>query len=304
MRRVAAVNRPEAEHHIDDRLVRELLEDQFPGFACMDIKPLGEGWDNVVFRLGCDYVVRLPRHAYAASLLENELRWLPTLAERLPLHVPVPLHEGCASACYPWPWCITRWLPGEVAALRCPSDNDAAAETMGRFLAALHQPAPTEAPRNPFRGIELSARAKLANEHLTCLDEKLGARACSGLRSLWEELLQVPAYGGAPRWLHGDLHPANILVDDGRIVSVLDFGDVCAGDPATDLAVMWMLLPKSSHRILRRAYGRAEDDSLWLRARAWALTLGLAAAASSTDHSIVQGMARRTLQRVTGQDEG
>ena len=267
---------PPAETSIDLFLVRALLQEQHPDLAGLPLEDCGEGWDNRTFRLGDSFAVRLPRRAASARLVEDELRWLPILAPRLPLPVPVPIRAGRAGCGFPWSWGVMRWLPGETALVSPPLDEHAAASDLARFLRALHQPAPHDAPRNPWRGVPLDARGTLLREHLATIGGRVDH---SAVRETFEQLRATRPWTGAPVWIHGDMHPGNLLVRDGHLAGVLDFGDLTAGDPATDLSVGWMLLHGSARRKFRDLTCGARgwlDPDTWTRARAWALALGAA----------------------------
>ncbi|MDG4862974.1 aminoglycoside phosphotransferase family protein [Streptomyces sp. T-3] len=284
---------PAAEVPVSVELVRRLLDEQHPDLAGLPVKVLANGWDNLVCRLGEELLVRLPRRALAADLVAHEQRWLPELAGRLPLPVPAPVRAGRPTAQYPWSWSVVPFLPGRMAARSEPDDLCSAAVALGGFLDALHTPAPSEAPANPFRGIPLAGRAAGV---LTGLAHVVPADRVPALR-IWEAAVAAPAWEGPPLWLHGDLHPANILVDRGRISAVIDFGDITAGDPATDLSVAWMLFTAPERAALRQAYGRA-DDATWERARGWALALSLAFLTHSADNPLMRGIGERALRAV------
>jgi aminoglycoside phosphotransferase (APT) family kinase protein len=292
---------PAAEVSVSPELVRRLVEAQQPDLAHLPVRPMAHGWDNIMYRLGDELAVRLPRRAAAAGLIVHEQRWLPVVAARLPLPVPAPVRAGRAAPGYPWPWSIVPFLPGQLAAREPPADPAAAAARLGRFLAALHVPAPRAAPANPRRGIPLAERTAVVTENLSVLgglvDRGAAARA-------WRAAVATPAWGGAPVWLHGDLHPANILVHRGSISGVIDFGDITAGDPAADLSVAWMLLPAGRRGAFRDAYraasGHADGDDLWARARGWALALSLAFLANSADNPLIAAIGRRTIGAVLG----
>ncbi|MFI7591398.1 aminoglycoside phosphotransferase family protein [Micromonospora sp. NPDC049359] len=284
---------PAAEIPVSVELVRGLLDQQHPDLADLPIEILANGWDNLVCRLGAELLVRLPRRAVAAELIAHEQRWLPELAGRLPLPVPAPVRVGQPTTRYPWSWSVVPFFPGRIVALSAPGDPGAAAATLGAFLDALHMPAPPEAPVNPMRGIPLLGRAPGVLNGLAHVDP---ADRAAALR-VWEVAVAAPAWGGPPRWLHGDLHPANILVDRGRISAVIDFGDITSGDPATDLSVAWMLFPVEPRAALRRAYGRA-DDATWERARGWALALSLVFLTHSQDNPLMRGIGERAFRLV------
>lgn len=285
---------PAAEADVSPDLARRLLADQHPDLAGRPLGVLAAGWDNLVCRLGDDLLVRLPRRAAAAGLVGHEQRWLPHLAPRLPLPVPAPVRIGRPGPGYPWPWSVVPYLPGRVAAAAPPTDPAAAAVDLGRFLAALHTPAAPDAPPNAHRGIPLAGRAAGVAEQAALLaDDSLR----DAVLHVWHAVSAAPAWTGPPLWLHGDLHPANLLVHEGRISAVIDFGDLTSGDPATDLAVAWMLLPAGHRDAFRHAYGAA-DDATWTRARGWALALALVFATHSADNPAMLGIGHRTLGAV------
>jgi aminoglycoside phosphotransferase (APT) family kinase protein len=262
---------PATEFDVDESLVRSLLSEQHPDLAALPITQIDAGWDNTLWRLGREFLVRLPRRKVAAPLMIHEQRWLPALAPRLPLPVPVPLRIGQPASRFPWSWSVVPWLagaPGHCTALTKPED---AAERLGRFLRALHHEAPSEAPINLYRGVALARRAETFEERVVSLADEINVEAT---RRVWDRGLAVDAWSGSPRWLHGDLHPANILVDRGTLAAVIDFGDICAGDPATDLAGAWMLLPAQAMAVFNAAYGGV-DDGLEQRSLAWAVLFAL-----------------------------
>lgn len=213
------------------------------------------------------------------------------MAKHLPLPIPTPLRAGRPALGYPWHWSVCAWLEGEPVLRVPPRDLTAAATTLGRFLAALHRPAPNDAPTNPYRGVPLTDRTARLHAALDTLGEAVDRRA---VHALWSELVTTPAWNGPPMWLHGDLHPGNILVADGEISAVIDFGDITAGDPATDLAVAWMMFPASARAAFRAAAGKC-DDHTWHRARAWALALGLAYISGSADNPEFSGLGERVV---------
>jgi aminoglycoside phosphotransferase (APT) family kinase protein len=237
----------------------------------MPLEEFGAGWDNTLWRLGNELIVRLPRRMAAAPLTVNEQRWLPELAPRLPLPVPSPVRVGRPTRTYPWSWSIVPWfdgIPGDNTRISRPDD---AAESLGRFLRALHEPAPFDAPLNAYRGVALTERADTFGYRISALEGEVDVKAT---RRVWDRALAAPPWSGPPVWLHGDLHPANILVDDGTVTAVIDFGDLCAGDPATDLCAAWMLLPDSAIPQFASAYGDLDPD-LERRSLGWAILFAL-----------------------------
>jgi aminoglycoside phosphotransferase (APT) family kinase protein len=312
---VVVVNRmPAAEVEVSADLVRRLLADQHPDLARLPVEFLANGWDNELYRVGDELVARLPRRALGAEIIKNEQRWLPRLAPRLPLPIPYPERTGVPACGYPYSWSVVPYLPGGPAAQSSSFDPAGAAAAVGGFLGALHVPAPADAPANPFRGVPLADRAGSFAANLALLSGQPGqdqaGRDQAGrdaVLRVWDAALAAPAYHGPPVWLHGDLHPANILVNDGQVSGVIDFGDITAGDPASDLSVAWMLLPPGCHDIFWSAYqaagGRA-GDALRTRARGWALNLAIVFLAHSEDNPVLLEAGRRTLSTVLKDQRG
>ena len=285
---------PAAEVDVTPALVRALLTEQCPDLAASGLEPLAFGWDNVSYRLGDDLLVRLPRRALAAPLVEHEQRWLPTIVDRVPLPIPAPVVAGRPGAGYPWAWSVVPYLPGEPAAVTPPRDPGAAAEALGRFVAALHAAPAVGLPHNPYRGGPLADRDEAVRSRLAQLHDVVDVAA---VEARWEAALAAPVHDGPPVFLHGDLHPANLLVTDGRLSAVIDFGDLTAGDPATDLAAGWMLFGEDARPAFRAAVGDPDADT-WDRARGWALNHAVACLASSADNARMHAVGEATLAHV------
>lgn len=285
---------------MDERLVRSLLAEQHPDLADRPLVELGAGWDNLLWRLGDDLLVRLPRRAIAALLAAKEQRWLPELAPRLTLPVPVPVRVGRPCADYPWPWSVVPWLagcPGDRAPLTAPED---AALRLAHFLRALHHQAPLDAPANPYRGVPLAQRAATVEARLCELSSEIDM---ARTRGVWN-WASAAAPWSAPRcWVHGDLHPANVLVAGGTLAAVIDFGDLCAGDPATDLAGAWLLLPPSALPAFTATYG--VDAELERRAVGWVLLFALMLVGTGLDgRPTYRDVGQRALETVLGRYAG
>lgn len=289
------VSWPAAEVDVDEGLVRSLLAAQHPDLAALPLVEVDAGWDNTLWRLGDELLVRLPRRSMAAALTRHEQRWLPELAPRLPLPVPAPVRVGRPSDDYPWCWSVVPWLhgsPGDRTAVTDPVD---AAGRLGRFLRSLHHDAPPDAPQNPYRGVPLSQRAGRFNERLATLATEIDAEATL---AVWDRALAAEPWTGPPTWVHGDLHPGNALVAEGTLAAVVDFGDLCAGDPATDLAGAWMLLPAPAWRTFAAAYGGIDAD-LESRSLGWAALFALMLLGIGLDdRPSYEAVARSTLARV------
>jgi len=287
---------PAAEIEIDADLVRRLLVAQAPAFADLPLDMLASGWDNTILKLGTDHLVRLPRRQLAVDLVAHEQRWLPTLALRLPTAIPVPVVLGRPSADFPWPWSIVDYVEGQDA-IGATLNRTTAVDTMVGFFSAMHVEAPDDAPLNPWRGGPLAERVDVTSQRFESLAQWLADKVdVDHLRALWQTAIDTEDHAGPPLWIHGDVHPGNVIIRDGEIVSVIDFGDLTSGDPATDLGSAWMFFDAADRLRLRHLL--AVDDATWDRARGWALSVALAIADSSADNPRYRAMSAQTLARV------
>lgn len=286
---------PRAEIELELAAVRAMLRAQHPDLAELPLRRGPSGWDNASVRLGDELCLRLPRRALGAELIEHELRWLPELAAQLPVAVPAAIRVGRPGQGYPWRWAIVPWIAGETAE-HSALDERGAAE-LGAFLRCLHDelgPPPKHAPDNSYRGHPLRARAADTGDRLARL-------AAAGVelgeaRELWTRALDAPM-DRAPTWLHADLHPRNLIVDGGRLAGVIDWGDLCSGDPACDLACAWMVLDAEHRPALWARYG-SPSPATCLRARGWALVFAaLMLEAGSRDDPEFAILGRRILAR-------
>lgn len=274
--------------------VRQLLRAQFPQWAQLALTPVDSaGTANAMYRLGADLVVRLPRFAGAAADVEKERRWLPYLAPRLPVAVPVPLGAGLPAEGHPWPWAVYRWLDGEPPVAGRIAAPVALAHDVAGFAAALRRIDPEGAP-DAYRGEPLAMRDPATRETLASLGAAVDRRA---VEAVWQEALRAPAWPGRPVWTHGDLQPGNMLIGDGRLSAVIDFGCTGLGDPAVDLIVAWYVLPAQVRGVFRAAVGAGDAD--WARGRGWALSIALAELASYRDtNPRMAGIARHVIAEV------
>jgi aminoglycoside phosphotransferase (APT) family kinase protein len=262
---------PVSELEIDAALVYRLLKEQHPDLADLPIRLVDAGWDNAMFRLGEQWSVRLPRRKAAATLIEHEQTWLPLLADRLPISVPTPYRLGNPAQGYPWRWSILPWLAGVAADQEEPDAHQA--KPFASFLRALHEPAPFNAPSNSVRGVPLNQRAAFVEERMQRLEKKTNLIS-QKIKNAWNMALSAPMDVQA-KWLHGDLHPRNILVENGAIVGIIDWGDITSGDSATDLAAIWMLFADRKAR--QQVIAEYEDvsDTTLQRAKGWAIFFGV-----------------------------
>ncbi|WFB11236.1 aminoglycoside phosphotransferase family protein [Streptomyces sp. LX-29] len=255
---------------IDGALARRLIDTRFPRWAGLPLRPVEPaGSDHVIYRLGRELSVRLPRHEGAAGQAEKEFRWLPRLAPRLPLAIPIPVAVGEPAFGYPWPWAVSRWLDGETATATALGDSVETAEDLANFLTALQGLAPEGAP-DELAGRPLADRDHATRAAIATCAHAFDARA---MTALWEAALQAPAWHRPPVWFHGDFHTGNLLTVDGRLSAVIDFGELGFGDPARDLTIAYTLMSARSRAAFRAALD--VDDATWTRGRGWALSTGL-----------------------------
>lgn len=293
---------PAPDFDVDAALAGQLVATQHPDLIG-PIRLVANGWDNAVFRLRDDLAIRMPRRTLAVPLVRNELRWLPEIARRLPVAVPAPVRVGrpAPDLGYDVPWSIVPWFPGRSGTDVDPAIRGTAAGALAAFVTAMGAPAPADAPVNPFRGVPLADR-----------DEVVRARLAGGriphaarLAGVWERALAASVWSEQPMWLHGDLHPGNlVLAASGTLTAVVDFGDLTAGDPATDLATAWLTFDPGARRAFRteleQRRGRPIDEATWDRARGWALVLGTAVVEQAGTQGAFGRMGAHALEQVLG----
>lgn len=275
---------------IDLRLVRRLVDGLDDTYADLPLTPLAaSGSSNALFRLGEDLVVRLPRQPGGSESIAKEARWAGVLAPALPVAVPHVVHVGAPSAGYPELWSVVRWLPGDVPdVVDRPAGRPALADDLAALIGALYAAdVPTEATTDPalhwyrcdpVQRLDADVRTALeACRDLPGLDLDL-PRA----ERIWDDALRIPAPPPVTRWLHADLVAENLLVREGRLAAVLDFGGLAVGDPSVDLVAAWELFDTGDRERLRTTV--AVDDTTGLNARAWALAMGAVHVPVLLDH--------------------
>lgn len=289
----------QGEVETDFALVRRLLAAQFPHWAGLPIEQVhAGGTDNAIYRLGDDLAVRLPRIESATGQAETERVWLPRLAPRLPLAIPVPLATGAPGEGYSWQWSIQRWLAGENATTARLTDPDQAARDLARFIVALRRITttgwPPPGPPASFRDKSLASRDADVRAAIAALGDVLDAEAAI---AAWETALAAPEWDGQRVWIHADLQPLNLLLDGGRLSAVIDFGGLGLGDPAVDVMAAWTLFSGKTREVFRAAL--EVDDATWARGRGWALSMGLIALPYyETTNPTLAGVARRAIDEV------
>ena len=283
---------------IDAALVGLLVAEQFPQWADLPVRPVEfGGWDNRTFHLGSDKTVRLPSAARYAEQVDKEHRWLPKLAPHLPLPIPMPLTKGAPAHGYPWGWSVYRWLEGETAIVGRIADLRQFATALAWFLAALQRIDPAGGPlpgrHNFYRGGPLMVYDAETRQALAALEGRIDTEAAS---AVWEAALEA-TWHGSPVWFHGDVATGNLLVKEGRLSAVIDFGTSGVGDPACDLAISWTLFRRESRKAFREALG--PDDATWARGRGWTLWKALITLAEHVDTNPPQAsVAQRVIDEV------
>lgn len=263
-------------------LVAALISEQFPQWAHLPIRAvIPSGWDNRTFRIGDEMLVRLPSGAGYAAQVEREQKWLPLLAPQLQVHIPTPVAMGRPSQHYPWNWSIYRWIDGENAEVARVKDQLLLARELAGFLRELHKADPSDGPlpgaHNYFRGGALAVYSGETNAALATLADHVDV---SGAKAVWDRAL-ASHWPGTPKWVHGDFSPGNILIRDGRLAAVIDFGCMGVGDPACDLVMAWTFFSGESRKVFMSEMEL--DGDAWARARGWALWKALITLAASGD---------------------
>lgn len=247
---------------ITAELVHALLSEQHPDLAGLALREVVGGWDNQMWRLGEDLAVRLPRTERAPDLQRKERQWLPVLAPRLPLPVPIPVRVGEPSPRFPKPWTVVTWVPGQPLDRASISRGGVAADSLAGFLRALHVKAPDEAPAGSDRGAHPRDCTDGFEVFLEAVDPDGIPFDTKCIREIWADAVAAPEWQGPPVWVHGDLHPANVVVAEGTLAGVIDFGDMFAGDPAWDLVAAWLLLPDGAASRFFDVYAQADEGTI------------------------------------------
>jgi len=261
---------PVDKSRITPEVVRCLLRSQFPAWADLPVSAVElDGWDNTTFRLGTEMSVRLPSADVYVPQVDKEHRWLPVLAENLPLPIPQPLARGGPGCGYPRPWSIYRWLDGQPATEKGIADLVEFAVTLADFLSVMYsidtRGGPPAGEHSFFRGGPLLT---YDDETRSAIVELAGEIDAVATIALWEEAIATQ-WTGPPVWVHGDVGPSNLLVVDGRLAAVIDFGCAAIGDPACDTVIAWTFLYGQSRAAFRARL--PVDEGTWARGRGWAL---------------------------------
>ena len=274
-------------------LVQQLVESQLPNLSDLDVCRIDSiGTVNAMFRLGSDLCVRLPINPGWADDLNRELLWLDHLRPHLPLSIPEPVATGDPGLGYPFRWAVYRWLEGSVYSEELIADETESAKSLASFIRDLQRIDASGAPasgRPPLR--ELDAATRWAIEAIGESDPD------SPLTDAWEISLATPAWDGVPVWRHCDLLPSNLLLDEGHLNAVIDFGSVGIGDPAADVIAAWTVFGSSGRAAFREQLDI--DSTTWDRARGFALHQALLIIPYySTSNPDFAAMARRAVREI------
>lgn len=255
---------------IDIALVRHLVDSQFPEFNKLPIIPVRQsGWDNKTFHLGNNMLVRMPSAEPYADQVKKEQHWLPKLAPHLPYVIPSPLRLGKPTDEYPWHWSVYNYISGTTAAQGKINDISDFAKDLARFLLALEKINPNEGPspgwHSFFRGGSIAQFDSQTQQAFSILEDKIDIHTA---RNIWSKAL-ASSWPESPVWVHGDVTESNILVENGKLKAVIDFGILTTGDPACDLAIAWTMFDENSRKVFRNAL--PFDKDTWIRGQAWSL---------------------------------
>jgi aminoglycoside phosphotransferase (APT) family kinase protein len=287
---------------VDASLATRLIATQFPDWAKLPVTAVPQGgWDNRSFRVGEEMLARFPSAACYAPQVENESRWLPVLAPSLPLAIPVPLVLGEPDLGYPFAWSVYRWIEGETLAACAAHPEPSALANLGacddvdfvtiakdlaQFLIALQRIEATGGPvagaQNFYRGGDLATYSDETYAAIGALADRIDHAAAT---RVWDTAVKT-AWPHSPVWVHGDISMGNLLLRDGRLCAVIDFGQLAVGDPACDLAIAWSTFDIETRAIFRAAMPL--DDATWSRGRAWALWKALIVAAGHASTNPVE----------------
>ncbi|GAA5027967.1 aminoglycoside phosphotransferase family protein [Microbacterium fluvii] len=281
-------DKPTAEVVVDETLVRALLRDQCAELSGAPLHHAADGWDCSVWRVGDRLAVRLPRRAAAADLIAHEQTALAIIGpqiEQTGVRVPLPLVHGRPTAGYPWSWSVVPWITGMPGLAVAREQRRGWASSLAAALRALHRPALADAPVNPVRGRPLATRDEAVSARFEAARRRGSAaeEVLTHAQRLWRDAVETPDWSAPPVWIHGDLHPGNLVAMGGRLVGVIDFGDVTGGDPAYDLAVAWLAFDAAG-RTLFRAELPGVDEATWVRARGWAAAVAVLLLEHSDDN--------------------
>jgi aminoglycoside phosphotransferase (APT) family kinase protein len=282
----------ENELDINKQLVKTLLKNQCPLWARLPLKKVeSSGTDNTLFRLGSEYVVRLPRIHWAAESINKEYEWVPKLAQILKTPLSVPVFKGKPDSSYPYAWVVAKWNEGYHPDFEKDNEYAHLAKELAYFLNELHRIKLANGPTSR-RGVCLK---EVSNETKQAINQLVGEIDIDFIRSVWHDLSNIPYWSKEPVWIHGDFLPGNILIKKNRLSAVIDFSDIGVGDPACDLVIAWSLLGSRSRSVFKENLEQVDNDT-WERGRGWALSIALIMLAYyKNTNPVLTALARRMI---------
>lgn len=285
----------ENELEIDENLVHTLLKHQCPKWANLPLKPIqSSGTDNTLFRLGNEYIVRLPRIEWATESIDKEYMWVPKISQFLQIPISKPIFKGHPDKTYPWSWLVTKWNEGHNPHFEKENEYELLAKDLAYFLNELHEIKLGAGPSSR-RGIPLK---EMDHETKEAIGELAMEIDVPSVNSLWNQLINVPSWNRDPVWAHGDFLPGNILIQDSRLSAVIDFSDIGIGDPACDLVIGWSLLNSHSRAVFKNNLKNIDGDT-WERGKGWALSIALIMLPYyKTTNPVLSSLARRMIKNV------
>lgn len=288
----------ERRFEVAQELAQSLIDRQFPVWSYLPLKKIDSaGTDNSVYRLGDEMAVRFPVSVSAAEQITKEHSWLPKLSS-FAVAIPVIIGAGQPATEFPFPWSVVNWIDGKDAVSENVSDWLKMAEDLGQFVSVLRGQntlgAPTAGKHNGYRGTALVNLDQVARYAMNDLED-IFDKAC--LLKIWEQALGIEPWAGAPVWIHGDIHAANIIVRNGSLAGIIDFGLMGVGDPACDLALAWSLLPTHARDVFRAAAN--VNEPTWQRGKGWGLYIGVIALSYYRErNAILSGIAETAISAV------
>lgn len=287
----------ENELEINEQLVQILLKNQCPHWADLPLESVkSSGTDNALFRLGSEYVARLPRIHWATESINKEYEWVPKIAKLLKTPISTPAFKGKPGSSYPYSWIVAKWNEGHNPDFENDSEYEHLAKELAYFLNELHGIKLANGPPSR-RGVRLN---EVSEETMQSISRLAGEINVASVNSLWHDLLNIPYWNKEPVWVHGDFLPGNILIEKTRLSAVIDFSDVGIGDPACDLVIAWSLLGSRSRNIFKENLEQVDNDT-WERGRGWALSIALIMLPYyKNTNPVLTALARRMIQQVLG----
>ncbi len=290
---------------IEAALARDLIYDQFPDFRGEEIVALKTAATvHAIFRIGFGHAARFPLQmmdpAKCSGLLESEAKASAEFNERCAVPSPRPIGMGRPGAGYPLPWSVQTWIEGETATPSAPGNSSAFAYDLARLVASLRA---ADLNGRTFDGRNRGGSFAQHDGWMeVCLSKSENLLDAERLRRMWGTFRELPSLG-REAMSHKDLIPANLLVQGGRLVGVLDTGGFGPADPALDLVAGWHLLDRDNRAVFREALNIGELE--WRRGAAWAFqqAMGLVWYYEETNPTMSE-LGRSTISRLLEDDHG